>query len=203
MREKTVDVLLDGIAADKGHPDGERRIHETRAQLDQMLDERHLALLEIFVLAHDARSDLAGAGCCGASMAGKACGPVTGACVAPASASAGGGLLLAILSKSGTSGAFSDSAISPFGSIDCSTSLVTSIEATLSTCFLTSSSSDSRIICSTLLWNSREMTRALRTQTPAVRRALGSSFGPITTMATTPISAISLQLKSNMTRHQS
>ena len=54
--------------------------------------------------------------------------------------------------------------------------------------FWTSSSSASRIICSTLLWNSRDIVRALRTQYPATRRAAGRSLGPITTSAMTPIS---------------
>src|SRR5260221_570219 len=47
------------------------------------------------------------------------------------------------------------------------------------------------------------MVRALRTHTPAVRKAFGRSLGPMTTSATTPISASSDQLKSNIALHQS
>ena len=57
----------------------------------------------------------------------------------------------------------------------------------------TSSSSASRIICSKLRWNSRDIVRALRTQYPATRNAAGKSLGPITTSATTPISTSSGQ----------
>src|SRR5471030_966764 len=47
------------------------------------------------------------------------------------------------------------------------------------------------------------MVRALRTHTPAVRSAFGRSLGPMTTSATTPISASSDQLKSSIALHQS
>src|SRR5260370_42482723 len=48
-----------------------------------------------------------------------------------------------------------------------------------------------------LLWNSRDKVRALRTQKPAIFKARGRSFGPITTSATTPISSNSGQPMSN------
>src|SRR5581483_4113011 len=61
----------------------------------------------------------------------------------------------------------------------------------------TSCSSASRIICSTLDWNSRDIERARLTQYPATRKARGRSFGPITTSATAPISINSGQPMSN------
>src|SRR5262249_7349673 len=60
-----------------------------------------------------------------------------------------------------------------------------------------SSSSASRIIWSTLDWNSRDRERALRTQKPATLSARGRSLGPITTSATTPTSNSSGQPISN------
>src|ERR1700730_13485561 len=90
--------------------------------------------------------------------------------------------------KFGNSGGFRLSARLPVGSTAWRNSWSMLISLAFLSCSRTSSSSASRTICSTLLWNSRDKVRALRTQKPATRKALGRSFGPITTSATIPIS---------------
>ena len=64
----------------------------------------------------------------------------------------------------------------------------------------TSCRSASRTISSTWTWNSPAMRRAFLTIPATALIATGRSFGPISTRATTPISANSDQAKSNMRR---
>src|SRR3984893_9817714 len=67
-----------------------------------------------------------------------------------------------------------------------------------STCFLRSAISASRIASWNWPWKSAAMLRTRRVHCPSVRRTPGSSFGPITISATTPISRNSVQEISNM-----
>ena len=67
-----------------------------------------------------------------------------------------------------------------------------------STCFLRSAISASRIASWNWLWNSPAMRRILVVQWPIARRTPGSSFGPITMSATTPMTTNSLQPMSNI-----
>ena len=62
----------------------------------------------------------------------------------------------------------------------------------------TSSRLASRIMSSTWVWNSPAMRRAFLTIPLTAFMATGRSFGPMATRATTPISTISDQAKSNM-----
>src|SRR6266849_4774918 len=87
---------------------------------------------------------------------------------------------------------------SPAGSMVRSISCARLTLVACSTCLRISSSSASRIIWSRLPWNSRAMARALPTQMPTVRMTRGRSLGPITTSATTAITANSDQAKSNI-----
>src|SRR5208282_2408123 len=67
-----------------------------------------------------------------------------------------------------------------------------------STCFLRSAISASRIASWNWLWKSAAMLRTRRVHCPSVRKTAGSSFGPITISATTPMSRNSVQEMSNM-----
>src|SRR6185437_6363734 len=159
-------------------------------ELDQVIEQRHLALFELVfvrIVGHD------GFGASGA--AGSAF--VSGSALVSGAASINGGLGG---SASGlvSSGAVSDCLSSPCGSMvfDISSSKLKRVAASRSR--LTSSSSASRTMSSRLFWNSRAIERALRTQNATFFITRGKSLGPITTKATTAMSASSDQAKSNM-----
>src|SRR5580692_6813441 len=215
--QNVVDVLGEKVAKDHRHDESKDRLDQPRAQLDEVIHQRRLGgfdLLLFVVVAHAGRSVLSG---CAVSAAGSvlaACAPAgsrslcSTAATGAAISGAGAASLTAKPPSSGGSAAGSGLASSErsISLLVASRSLRTSLSgskfltscARSSTCFLRSPISASRIASWNWFWKSAAMLRTLRVYWPSVRNTPGSSFGPITISATTPISRNSLQLMSNM-----
>src|SRR5512145_2446391 len=143
-----------------------------------------------------AGSALAGAGAASAGADGSLSGSGN------ASAMTGGGPCRSeawALSKSPSFGGVSALLTSPVGSMVLSTARSRFIWLALRIASRASSSSASRTSWSMPLWNSEASLRALRTQKATVFIAFGKSFGPITTRATSAMTAISDQPISSIT----
>src|SRR5579862_2289674 len=220
--EDVVDLLGEEEAAHHRDDECSRRLDQPRAQLDQVIHQRRLGGLDLLLfvfVAHAGRSVLSGGA---ASAAGSVLPGSLLADSAPAgsrslrstaatgaAASVAGAASLTAKPPSSGGSAFGSGVASSERSISLpvvSRSERTSLSgskfltscARSSTCFLRSAISASRIASWNWFWKSAAMPRTLRVYWPSVRNTPGSSFGPITISATTPISRNSLQLMSNM-----
>src|ERR1700719_2477768 len=221
--ENVVDLLGEEETTDHRDDECSRRLDQPRAQLDQVIHQRRLGRLDLLLfvfVAHAGRSVLSGCAVCAAGSLFAGSAPagsrsLRSTAATGAAISAEGAASLTAKPPSSGGSAFGSGSV--FGSglassersislLVASRSLRTSLSgsklftscAISSTCFFRSAISASRIASWNWFWKSAAMPRTLRVYWPSVRNTPGSSFGPITISATTPISRNSLQLMSNM-----
>src|SRR5579883_1413415 len=211
-----VDLLGNQETEDEGHAEGEQRLDQPRAQLDQVVEQRGLRGFDIGV-GHDALASLRLSGAGSSATAAGWCSLMTASgsaaawvsdstkvCGVGASGSVGvtGGSTEGVAGGSAglSTGSMRRDSLTSFCSDEIKLPPENPLAAlrTSSKLSFRSAISASRMASWNWLWNSAAILRALPIHCPSVRRSSGSSFGPMAISATIAMRTNSLHPMSNI-----